>query len=456
LRKASAYFRGQSRTPTPVLELPKSVERAYVLAKDAGHRGPVIGGYLTKGFDENLVASTVTPSGLTVVASDSGQVLSQLRPDDGDAFTASCLVKLRTAENDEDRLCGIVIGTQSGSIILLELSSSVRVIATCKANTVAITALAVVDKSIIVAGTESGQVLVYDPIHHPETPSVAISVFQADASARAVTAIASVISGTETHVWTAFDQYGIVLLRLITDPAGVSTLDRISKDPITVDGMQSVTDFAVSIAHNIMICLSSCNDVFLIDLTTSELVQRYPASLMTCGSALSTLGAAEVTSSPGSTFLFLAGIDGSLSIRELTRREKDKKLQCMLHGCIDRLSPLDKNLPVEYPDPIGGCPITSVSISESKDVCVVGDASCSLYVVPLQLKSLSRASSVTASEPDEDVDSLTEPRRSIDEYEQQDGVQEVVPEKFKDEDEKQPNHVPEQSIREADSEESKK
>ena len=418
LRKASAYFRGQSRTPTPILELPKSVERAYVLAKDAGHRGPVLGGYLTEGFDDELVASTVTPSGLTVVSSDSGKVLSQLRPEEGDAFTTSSLVKLRMADHEDERLCGMVIGTQSGSIILVEISSAVRTIATCKANTVAITALAVVDPSIIVAGTESGQVLVYDPIHHPETPSVALSVFEPNESIRAVTAITSVTSGSETHVWAAFDQHGIVLLRLITDPAGVSTLERIQDGLITVEGMQSVTDFAVSSAHNVMICLSSCNDVFLIDLTTHELVQRYPASLMTCGSALSTLGATEVPTSPGSTFLFLAGIDGSLSIRELSRREKDKKLQCMLHRCIDRLAPLDKTVPAEYPDTIGGCPVTSVSISDSKDVCVVGDASCSLYVVPLQLRSLSRASSVTTSEPDENADSLTEPRRSIDEFEQ--------------------------------------
>jgi hypothetical protein len=398
LRKASAYLRG-SRDPSSQMELPKCVERAYVLGKDSGHRGPVIGGYLTTGFEDIQLASTVTPSGLTVVRADSGSVLSQLKPDDGDAFTSSCLVRLRLESEPQDRLCGLAIGTQAGSIILVELASSVRVIASCKTNVSAITCLGIIEPSIILAGTLGGNLLLYDPIHHPETPSVSVGV---SSDFNAVTAVCPVSLDGRMQVWVAIDKEGIILFDLQSDSAGVNSMSRCALEPIQHERMRSITSMAPSSAHRLMLCLSACDEVLLIDMVTHELVQRYPAALMTCGSALSSIAAVELPTAPGSTFLFLGGIDGSLSMRELSRRQKDMKLQCILHRCIDSLTPHDRNITVERPDPSGGCPITSVSVSDTQDACVVGDASCALYVIPLQLRTLSRASSHTGSDLDEE------------------------------------------------------
>lgn len=409
LRKASAYLRG-SRDFSPQMELPKCVERAYVLAKDSGHRGPVIGGYITIGFEDIQLASTVTPSGLTVVRGDSGVVLSQLKPDDGDAFTSSCLVRLRMESESEDRLCGLAVGTQAGSIVLVEIASSVRVIASCKTNVSAITCLGIIEPSIIVAGTLGGTLLLYDPIHHPETPSVSVG---ASADSNAVTAVCPVSIDGRMQVWVAIDKEGIVLFDVQSDSAGVNSMSRCNIEPIELEHMRSITNMVPSSAHRLMLCLNACDEVLLIDIATRELVQRYPAALMTCGSALSSIAAVELPTAAGSTFLFLGGIDGSLSMRELNRRQKDMKLQCVLHRCIDSLTPHDKNVTVERPDPCGGCPITSVSVNDTQDACVVGDASCALYVIPLQLRTLSRASSQTGSDLDENCAETVTDQRSL-------------------------------------------
>jgi hypothetical protein len=398
--------------PTPDLELPKPVERAYMLSKNAGQRGPVLGGYLSTGFDGVEIACTVTPTNVTVVSSETGVVLSSFSPDEGDAFTATCLMPL-SSESITNRLCGLTVGTQNGLLLLLELGSNVREIARCESpSKSSISCLALALSSTIIAGTVSGQVLVYDPIRHPETPSVSLSVFPDSESA--VTSIAAV---SDEGIWVAVDGQGITELSLEIDPAlGVVSLKR--KDPFVLmsfEGMQSVTEIVVSHKHRLGVCLSSCSEVFLISLDTYRLEQQYPAALMTCGSALSIMIAVEPNESSESTFLFLGGIDGSLTIRELNKRERDGKLQCLLHRCIDRLSPVSKEDLVEPVNPSDGCPISSLWITESLEQCVVGDASCALYLVPISFqpgglgsKRLSRSSTPSRTASADGISGETE------------------------------------------------
>jgi hypothetical protein len=383
------------------LQLPQPVERAYVLSKDAGHRGPVLGGYIITGFENIEIACTVTPSGVTVVAADSGSVLTTFHPIPGDAFTASCLIPLSSPDG-ENRLCGLVAGTQSGLLVLVGIASKVREIARCEASKSAITAVAVSGDNLVVAGNTTGQLFLYDPVNHPETCSSSFSIIpERDA---AVTAICPVASD---RVWAAVDGHGISELFLSDSGSGLLSIAH--QDPpvrMMFPNMQSVTSMVVSHRQNLGVCLSSCSDVFLINISDHSLVQQYPASLMTCGSALSVVAAAEPQDTGDSTFLILAGVDGSLAVRELNRREKDGKLQCVLHRCIDRLTPLSKEELTQQLDPAEGCPITSLSVMESLDHCVVGDAACSLYLLPLNCRKISRASTPSVQD---------EHRKSVDE-----------------------------------------
>jgi hypothetical protein len=383
---------GESNQETD-LELPRPVEKAYVLSKDGGHRGPVIGGYLTSGFDEIQIACTVTPSAVTIVKGDAGIVLSTFVPDQGDAFTASCLIPLSSRESENQRLCGMALGTQRGFVVVVELGSSVREIARCEASTSSVTVLTLVNTSTIIVGNVSGQLRVYDPIRHPDTPSASLQI--SDASV-AVTAVAQV---SEQSLWVAIGTMGIRDVRIVLDPAlGVVSLENSSRsDFIQFEGMQAITSIVFSKVYGLAICLSSCSDVFLISIASYELVHRYPASLMTCGAPLSVMSSADTEES---TYLFLGGMDGSLSTRELSKRDKDGKLQCILHRCIDRLTPQAKGSGLSGSlSPSDGCPISSLWVSESMEHCVVGDASCALFIVPLALKRHSRASSATVDEP---------------------------------------------------------
>jgi hypothetical protein len=177
-----------------------------------------------------------------------------------------------------------------------------------------------------------------------------------------------------------------------------------ARDPIVFPGMQSVTNLVYSGNQRLLICLSSCSEVFLIDADTAELVHQYPASLMSCGSALSTMAGVEVPAVPGSTFLILGGIDGSFSLRELNRRDRDGKLQCVLHRCIDRLAPHLKTADADELslDPADGCPLSSLYVLPDLDVCVVGDASCAVYVVGLKLLPMTPAPTPSL-DPDTDA-----------------------------------------------------
>ena len=88
-----------------------------------------------------------------------------------------------------------------------------------------------------------------------------------------------------------------------------------------------------------------------------------------------------------STFLQLGGVDGSLCLRELSKREKDGKLQCVLLKCFQSLKPgkNDEEL-VLAATQAEGCPVTSLSTTND-GLCVVGDAGCFVFVVKLDAKT---------------------------------------------------------------------
>ena len=373
---------------TDDLQLPPAVHKAYVLAKDAGHRGPVLGGFLIDRF-----VCTATPSGVTVVLAANGEVISLLRPNDGDAFT----VVVPTVDKS-----GLILGTQGGSVMLLALSENPSIVAQCSVASSAVTALAVLDSvpGIAIVGTLDGRVLIWDPLMHPTTPSVSLSV-----STNSVSAIRACANG---DVWIAADKEGIRIYTLTSDETLGVTLAP-AGSTVSFEGMQSVTNIVESNHHQLMICLSSCSEVFLIDKVSRQLVHQYPASLMTCGAALTAMIGVEVESLPGSTFLILGGVDGSLCVRELVNRQKDGKLQCVLHKCFDRLSPQSASLSDAPLDPADGCPISSLYAAGGSEF-VAGDASCSLFIVKINLQSTN--SSVDASPVTEGRDTVTEPSES--------------------------------------------
>jgi WD40 repeat protein len=404
---------GSSLSRRGDLELPRFVSKAFVLAKDAGHRGPVLGGYLLKTLDGLNAAVTVTPTGFTVVDSDSGSVICVVKssPDGTDAFTSVALIPLTSGTQTES--CGLVVGTQKGKLLLIQISreSKPKYIAECEIpNPSPVTCVCVskTDPSIAVAGTVDGRVLVWEPSSHPSTPTVSVQVYASPITC---------IHISDNLLYVASE--GICVFSILRS-GSLLTLTRGSVQSLTFDGMQSITSIVESFIHGLLICLSSCSEVFLIDKVSHQLVTRYPASLMTCGAALSSMSGLEISGVPGSTFLVLGAVDGSLCLRELCRRPKDDKLQCVLHKCFDRLTPQHKSV-IDLPiDPSEGCPITSV-YTPSEEVCVVGDASCSVFVVNMVYQGCNSidTQAETQDEPINETETATEmstsKRLSIDE-----------------------------------------
>ena len=366
--------------------LPRCVQRMYVQEKDAGHRGPVIGAFLVAESGERELVVSVTPTGVVAVSSESGAVLSTYRPAVGDAFTAALLVSKQT----ESEL-GLMVGTQNGKLVLLQFSSeesSLRVVAQCFVTEHAetrehgISCLASVRGATTLAlvGTVSGKILIWDPVLHPLIPSVSVTTISSRPSS-----ITCLISTQNGEVWASSE--GIHVFSLQLGDNLISMTPKLSA-PIQFEGMHVVTNMVDSSFHDLVICLSSCSEVYLIDKSTHQLAQRYPASLMTCGVAMTSLNGLELDSVPGSTFLQLGGVDGSLCLRELTKRARDGKLQCVLLKFFQTLKPGMKKIQgtENFIGASDGCPITS--LASAADVCVVGDAACCVYIVKLNLDGL--------------------------------------------------------------------
>lgn len=399
IRRAVSFVMGNQRGggEDDQLELPNAVQRAYVLAKTVGHRGPVVGGYQLSSTDEKNVIVTVTPSGITMVAAETAEVMYHLCPDEGDAFTCSSV---------SSNLGGLIVGCQSGKVISAQLTPAdgLRVTNALQPNfTSCVTCLTALSAfpALIAVGTDTGQLCIWKPQNTPNTVTVSLS-------GNALTACLSI--GSE--LWIAADNEGIRTLEVLSEAGLVQLQVMTENSPIdSPEGMGTVTDMVYSANHNFIICLSSCSDVFMIDKSTRMCMHRYPATLMTCGASLSSIVAVEKAEYQGSTFLLLGGVDGSLCIRELNRRPRDGKLQCVLHRCFDRLSPSVKSEGEPQLDPSEGIPITSLFVAsqEDSDMCIAGDASCALFAVKVNLKSLA---SVPVENPEEEATSSPPPLSS--------------------------------------------
>ena len=166
------------------------------------------------------------------------------------------------------------------------------------------------------------------------------------------------------------------------------------------------------------------------DIPTKKILHKYSARLMSCGAAVTSITAFD---DDESTFIVLGGVEGSLCIRELNRRRKDNKLQCLLLRCFDKLVP-ERNDQVEIPE---GCPVSSLSIA-TDDLCIVGDAACSVFVINMSLhqwRSATNASEAQGDEMDEndggeeegrDIQSREETREPSSEEKEEEAVVEPV------------------------------
>ena len=395
-RVLSFVSRGSANDP---MDLPRSVLKAFVLEKDVGHRGPVIGGYLMDTFDGLSAACTVTPTGATIVNADNGQVVSIVKPSDigTDAFTCVALMSLSEAAAGDPKECGLVLCCQSGRVMLVQISKCVtqKIIAQSEISSCAITAVSVAQSlpSVVILGTEDGRVLLWDSVNHPSIAAVSVTA--------SASPISSLLVTRDNTVYAAADG---VMVYTISGAVPSLSLEQ-SGSAIHFEGMNAITSLGESTYHNLLISLSSCLEVFLIDRTNRDLVHQYPASLMTCGAPLSVMSTVEFENIPGSTFLVLGGVDGSLCLRELSKRPRDEKLQCVLHRCFDRLTPQPRSLADLPLDPSEGCPITSLyTPTGDNEVCVVGDAGCSVFVVRFLYQSAGSVSPPVEQEPERPED----------------------------------------------------
>jgi hypothetical protein len=344
IRKLASYIAGDDSDgddPSPASSpLPPFVRRFYRTDKDIGSRGPTLGCFMVPTQSGELVTLLVTPSALTVISSQSGTALSVTRPVDGDSYTAVCLT--------ED--AGVAVGAQSGSMSVYSVSTRESLELSGEYHPVApgysITCMAGAGR-LILAGTSTGCVIKWNPVSLPSSVSVS--------SSHTVTAVCSV----GQVVWAAVDSEGLFIVG--------------ESDRMTHNSMITVTELVHCPSQSLVAALSSYSEVLLFSTETHSLVQHYPASLMTCGVPLTSIHAFE--SVPDSTFLLLGGVDGSVTMRELGRRGADRKLQCVLHRCWERLAGEPQ------------CPITAIHRPPVPgvitDLALIGDASCTVYVIRL-------------------------------------------------------------------------
>lgn len=153
-------------------------------------------------------------------------------------------------------------------------------------------------------------------------------------------------------------------------------------------GTEAIVSLAFVPSTAFVFALSAHRRVSVWSAASYGLLQKYPAELITCGSDLSAMLAIDVpstqvasSSSAGAAvtptsasgqmaLLLLAGIDGSLCVRRVSRRQ-DGKLNCVLL-CYLSLAAGDRDL---------GCPITSIDYHADTDTVLLGDASCTVSLV---------------------------------------------------------------------------
>mmetsp|Transcript_22046 Transcript_22046/g.61744 ORF Transcript_22046/g.61744 Transcript_22046/m.61744 type:complete len:503 (-) Transcript_22046:65-1573(-) len=132
-------------------------------------------------------------------------------------------------------------------------------------------------------------------------------------------------------------------------------------------GPEAVFSIVSFNTEGVVFALSAHRRVSVWEASTCNFVQKYAAELITCGADLTVMHAAELPDMEAS-LLFLAGIDGSLCVRQVQRR--NGKINCVL---LCYLSCVSSH---------AGCPITSLAYHASTDSVLVGDAGCAVALVP--------------------------------------------------------------------------
>mmetsp|Transcript_68512 Transcript_68512/g.123443 ORF Transcript_68512/g.123443 Transcript_68512/m.123443 type:complete len:489 (+) Transcript_68512:117-1583(+) len=183
----------------------------------------------------------------------------------------------------------------------------------------------------------------------PSTPSTLVAVTGARG------AEAEVVG---THLWVGLDT-GV--LAVFDAQTGVLVRS------FSCAGPEVVVSLAFCPANSVVFALSAHKRVSIWDSGSYACLQKYPAELMTCGSDLSAMAAINLRALDMS-LLLLAGVDGSLCVRRITRRP-DRKLNCVLLWY------------VEHAGFATGCPVTSIDYHPGMDSVLLGDAGCNVMLL---------------------------------------------------------------------------
>ena len=152
------------------------------------------------------------------------------------------------------------------------------------------------------------------------------------------------------QLWTGLDVGSIAVFEVETG---------ILMRSLACGGSEMVVALAFCSKTSAVFALSAHRRVTIWDTDSYACLQKYPAELMTCGADLSAMGAFDIPSI-NMSLLVLAGVDGSLCLRRITRRE-DRKLNCIL---------------LWYLGAESGCPITALDFHEGSETILLGDAGC--------------------------------------------------------------------------------
>jgi len=175
-------------------------------------------------------------------------------------------------------------------------------------------------------------------------------------------------------------------------------------------GPEVVVGLSFCHRNRLVFALSAHRRVSIWDPSSYSCMQKYTAELMTCGSDLSSMATIYVPSLEKS-MLLLAGVDGSLCIRRISRRPGDGKISCVLMWYLE-----DAGSDV-------GCPITALRYHPATDSVLLGDAGCNVTLLPKLQEQLGsavniveparrRAAAQTATQSNQDSEVSVEPEVS--------------------------------------------
>lgn len=174
--------------------------------------------------------------------------------------------------------------------------------------------------------------------------------------------------GQVEHLWIGLDSGGVAVFDVAS-----GALVRCFQ----TDGPDALVALAHFPGDPFAFALSAHKRVSVWDVTSYALQQKYSAELIMCGADLSAMVAVQ-TRSPEMRLLLLAGVDGSLCARRVSRRA-DGKMNCVLLFYM------------ECPGVDAGGPITSIHYHAATDSVLIGDASCTVRVVEKLQDQLSTA-----------------------------------------------------------------